>query len=298
MAVELFTPEQVQSSVRYDPLTKKGSVYDVIQLVTGQTNASQLFRRITERHPNIIPKCDDVKFPGYKQKPTKAAYLKDLIEIAWLCPGRNAEEFRANGAVTMCRALGGDLSLVEEIRARHQAITAEEQEALLAGTGVTTAEANARAVVPLNPEEQRALKLQNDHKALEIFERMGEASKRLKLWAEEEEDVRHRLFLEDTARNMFMRYASLVTGVESTAVETRLPLTLSDVAAQLGYKKLNEYELSAIGKKAARLYRKKHGRDPPKHAQYVGGAVRDVNSYTTDDRELVEQAVKQAMASD
>ena len=238
MAVATFTPAEILQKIRYDPSTKKGSVYDVIRLVTGceTKHAGQTLSSITDKFPEVTKNFGDFQFPGRGQRPTPVAFLKDLIEIAWLCPGKHAKEFRRTGAVTLCRALGGDLSLVDEIRARHGEVSETEQEALLAGTGVTAAEANGQALVPMHPEEERALKLRNDEQALDVFEKAGAAMKRLREWAAEEEDVRHRLFLEDTAKNMFVRYATLVTGVESslTGAEVRLPLTISGVAADLG----------------------------------------------------------------
>lgn len=35
MAVATFTPSEILQKIRYEPSTKKGSVYDVIRLVTG-----------------------------------------------------------------------------------------------------------------------------------------------------------------------------------------------------------------------------------------------------------------------
>ena len=58
-----------------------------------------------------------------------------LVEIAWLCPGRAAVNFRRKGAETVCRMLGGDLTLVDEIQRRHaQVAGTAEQEFLLADT--------------------------------------------------------------------------------------------------------------------------------------------------------------------
>ena len=303
MAVATFTPEQVLRSIRYDPLTKKGSVLDVVQLVTqcGQANATKVFQRITDQFPELLPRCQNLKFPGRGQRPTPVAFLKDLIEIAWLCPGKHAKEFRRTGAVTLCRALGGDLSLVDEIRARHQDISEEEQEALLAGTGVTVAEANGQAlVIPVDEQLRRyraeTMMIEEDARRAAL-DNVELAVKRMQAWAAEEADPRHRLFLEDTTRNMFMRYGALATGTEAQEVEVRLPLTISEVAAQMGHKRLTSGQLAAIGKLAARLYREAHGEAPHKHLQYVDGAARQVNSYTTADRELLEEAVRLAMSA-
>lgn len=57
-------------------------------------------------------------------------------------------------------------------------------------------------------------------------------------------------------------------------------------------KKLDAGTLSAIGKKAVRLYKEAHdGEAPPKHVQYVDGAARHVNSYTSDDVGVLKQAI-------
>lgn len=136
----MLDPNAFRAQIRYDPLTKKGSVLDVVQLVTDcrKDNVSTLYTRICNEYPDVSTKCANFKFPGQGQRPTPVAHISTLIEIAWLCPGKRAKEFRRTGAVTMCRALGGDLSLVEEIRQRHGEVAGtEEQAAFLAGTGVT-----------------------------------------------------------------------------------------------------------------------------------------------------------------
>ena len=58
-----------------------------------------------------------------------------LVEIAWLCPSKSAVNFRRKGAETVCRMLGGDLTLADEIQRRHaQVAGTAEQEFLLADT--------------------------------------------------------------------------------------------------------------------------------------------------------------------
>ena len=300
MAVARFTPEEILRSIRYDPLTKKGSVYDVVQLVTGcdQRHASRTFQRILDVHPNVHPKRADFKFPGQGQRPTPVAYLKDLVEIAWLCPGKHAKEFRRTGAVTMCRALGGDLSLVDEIRERHSTVTAEDQEALLAGTGVTAAEANGQALAVPDEEQLRryraetlALEVDARHKTLEIYTRMVEQ-------AGMELDERDKLFFQDAARN-FIRtqfgYQRMLEGDGTAAGEQMEQVTISEVAQAMGVR-LRRGEESSAGKAAAQLYREAHGVNPPKHKRFVDGAVRSVNLYFEKDRDLLEHAIRAVIA--
>ena len=63
-----------------------------------------------------------------KGRETPVADATTLVEIAWLCPGKTAVQFRRKGAESVCRMLGGDLTLVDEIQQRHEQLngTAEE----------------------------------------------------------------------------------------------------------------------------------------------------------------------------
>lgn len=300
MAVDRFTPSEILRKIRFDPLTKKGSVLDVIQLVTGcqQKNATRTFDSISEKFPDVLQKVKDFKFPGQGQRPTPVAYLKDLIEIAWLCPGRSAKEFRRTGAVTLCRALGGDLSLVDEIRARHGDVSADEQEALLAGTGVTAAEANGQALaatdqrkvladIEMTQAQAAKLRAEAEATAMQTYER-------LVAYGEREDDERDKLYFKDAARNFIRsRFPALEFKQESTQEDVQV--TISEVAGDMGVRLRRGIE-SRIGKVAAALYRDRHGTSPPKHLRFVDGAVRAVNLYFERDRDLLEEAVTTALA--
>lgn len=60
-------------------------------------------------------------------KITPVADAKTLIEIVWLLPGKKAHAFRHQSSEKVCRLLGGDLSLVSEIEARHATLQSTEQ---------------------------------------------------------------------------------------------------------------------------------------------------------------------------
>ena len=72
--------------------------------------------------------CHKLKING-KGRETPVADAATLVEIAWLCPGKAAVTFRRKGAESVCRMLGGDLTLVDEIQRRHTQVagTAEEE---------------------------------------------------------------------------------------------------------------------------------------------------------------------------
>lgn len=70
-------------------------------------------------------------------------------------------------------------------------------------------------------------------------------------------------------------------------------ITISSWALETGKGHLNKELLRKLGIRAAVLYRARHGgAEPLKHDQYVDGAMRSVNSYTEDDKELLEEAYR------
>ncbi len=131
------TAANLIDDIRVDKATQKGSVYDVIHIVSGKQEnyASQAFARIKKTNPEITPKCCRLKIDG-KGHVTPVADAATLVEIAWLVPGKAAAAFRRKGAESVCRLLGGDLQLVDEIQRRHAQVTGTaEEEFLLAGSG-------------------------------------------------------------------------------------------------------------------------------------------------------------------
>lgn len=288
MSLSSLAPSDILRRIRYDPLTKKGSVLDVIQLITGssQKYASLSLQRLQEQFPEVSTKCGNLKFAGPGQRFTPVAHLKDLIEIAWLCPGKHATEFRRTGAATLCRALGGDLSLVDEIEARHADVGGTaEQEALLAGTGVSQAEANGQAIVPA--EQERRFMLENDMLEARVREAALANYERLLEYSRTHEDERDRLFFVDASRN-YIRSRFSGRLLEDAPNE---PITISEVAKGMGVS-LRRGDEVKVGRAAAALFRAERGDDPPKHSQFVDGAVRRINSYFEKDRHILQDAVR------
>lgn len=122
-----LSSEEILKRIRYDPETKRGSVLDVVQLVTGcdQAHMSRTLTSILERFPDLNSLMPIHKFPGRGQRDTPVAPLPVLVKVIMLCPGKTALKWRLNAAEVLCRALGGDSSLCAEI---------QEQGRLVAGT--------------------------------------------------------------------------------------------------------------------------------------------------------------------
>ncbi|CAM9767678.1 unnamed protein product [Ectocarpus sp. 12 AP-2014] len=126
------------ATIRLDKDTEKGSVMDTIRMVLrcdsskANTALSRLFVNSQElgsgvaSASGVASRCTHLKING-KGKITPVADAKTLIEIVWLLPGKKAREFRSQSSEKIVRLLGGDLSLVSEIEARHATLQSTEQ---------------------------------------------------------------------------------------------------------------------------------------------------------------------------
>ena len=76
--------------------------------------------------------------------------------------------------------------------------------------------------------------------------------------------------------------------------QPRLEYPVSDRVIDLGYRPTNS-QLQQIGKKAKKLYLERHGTEPIKREQFVGGATRLVNVYGFNDLDLLDEAIALVM---
>ena len=93
------------------------SVIDVVEAITGQvkSNAGKTLERVKESHPEVYPNWINFRFPGRGQRETPIADVRGIVEIVMLLPGRHAARIRRQAAELLCRYLGGDLALVDEV---------------------------------------------------------------------------------------------------------------------------------------------------------------------------------------
>jgi hypothetical protein len=75
--------------------------------------------------------------------------------------------------------------------------------------------------------------------------------------------------------------------------EEREEVPISDRARELLGHNPDRSILTRIGRRAAALYRGKHGTEPPKHEQDIDGVPRKVNCYGPDDLDVVDAAIRE-----
>ena len=94
---------------------------DVAAAITSENHdaAAQDFRRMSERYPDVNAKCTDVKLVDSRgrrgQRNTKATDVRGIVEVVMLFPGRVAARDRSEAARILCRWLGGDLAIIDEV---------------------------------------------------------------------------------------------------------------------------------------------------------------------------------------
>ena len=93
------------------------SVYDIIKVAGNQKNPRMVWERLLETYgEEVVSFCDNLKFPGPGQRETPCINAKGLVKLLMWIPGKLAQEFRNQTADIMLRYLGGDTSLINEIK--------------------------------------------------------------------------------------------------------------------------------------------------------------------------------------
>ena len=253
--------------------------------------------------------------------------IRGLQRLLMILGGKVAAEYREIIEGTFTRIMAGDQSLIEVINANaasqapvqqaFRAALAQEPVApvldeaclgkkrehneisqdLLADRKLRLEEAEFHLKERL---EEAEFRLKEREKALEHLHRGMELIDSLKARNNTGMDEQTKLQFEDHIKNVFLSASSqfLPQRVipDGAPVESEPTLFGSDVAKKMGYACLDR-ELISIGRLIAKKFRAKHnGEEPSKRGQKIQGAMVQVNSYTEQDRDLVEQAVREIMS--
>lgn len=106
------------ATIRVDTATQQGSAIDLVRMVLQCTssNAHTALRRLQEDYPDLTASsCSQLRING-KGRLTPVADAKTLIQIVMRLPGKASAKFRWDSAEIVCRVLGGDEKLLEEIQ--------------------------------------------------------------------------------------------------------------------------------------------------------------------------------------
>ncbi len=101
-------------------------------------------------------------------------------------------------------------------------------------------------------------------------------------------DPRTQFLLKDQLRSI------LLEDKLQPALPGQVEWPISDRAVVLGHRP-SPPQLQQIGRKAVRLYQKRHGRKPVQREQFVGGTTRIVNVYSEADVDILDTAIALVM---
>jgi hypothetical protein len=123
----------VDGSIRITPMGQP-SVFDMIKVLGGQKAPHKAWERLTGSHPEVLTKCQNLRFPGPGQRETPVAKDKEAAYyILGLLPGAVGKKYREDAAQVFVQALDDPAALVEKLIPR---LTKEEldwHEARLSG---------------------------------------------------------------------------------------------------------------------------------------------------------------------
>lgn len=232
---------------------------------------------------------------GSGSSKTKLVSFEHAIELIMVLPGKVAKETRAKFANIIKRYLAGDKSLIVEINANAASNSPIAQLARGGGPSAGPVE---------DPDARRKRIRREDLEILQMEQDIQE--KRIKNvnsfmclmntirpdWMQT--DARFRLQTEDMIKNILVTPGPSVPALTDgePAPSQTASLSISQLVQELGGRPLKHADSCRAGALAAKRYRAAHDKDPPKHAQWVDGAERAVNSYTEKDRELLTAVLK------
>lgn len=104
------------------------SVYDVIRVMTEHTNTRMAFATMQQNYAEVVRNFTTFQFTGSGERATPVCTVPEIIELINILPGVRAARFRSAGAKVLVRVLGGDDSLVDEIRENSEKMSSISQE--------------------------------------------------------------------------------------------------------------------------------------------------------------------------
>jgi len=105
-----------EKEIRITP-NKQISVFDFIKVVGGQKVPKKTWYDIEKKYKNEVGTfCSHFKFQGIGQRLTPVINVQGMVKILFWLPGETAKQFRSKSAEVMIRYLGGDTTLIDELK--------------------------------------------------------------------------------------------------------------------------------------------------------------------------------------
>lgn len=236
-----------------------GDVVDMVMVVTGKdcNQANEVLRRMD---PALFDKARCVIRSGRRY-----ATLRDMITLIMVLPGKMAKELRSQFAEIIENYMRENL-YSDDGSSEHAGFKRKREQLEYLKT----------------EEEIRCMAQTRILAACAELERYRDPSRN-------NLDERTRLMMQDSLQNSILNTCFSVSLITNNSTPNK-PISIASVAKELGYKPTTA-DAKRIGLDLRNRYIDKHGNPPTKHDQLCDGRVTQVNSYTEQDRSLVEEAL-------
>jgi hypothetical protein len=267
---------------------------DLVMVVSGleRNQAGLSLRRVIDKNLlsiNLIERNTG----GKGNSRTQLVNLKDALQLVMVLPGEMAKSVRVQISNIMTDFFKGSESLVDQIRVNAASNSPICQLARASGGSVEDQEARRKRV---KREDLELVKLEHEIQDMRVKNFQNGMAIMTQIrpdWMQT--DARFRMQIEDMARNIMTTpvLAQRLTNGEQTgeSESNKASLSISQLAQELGCKRMLHAHMCSAGSRAAKLFRTRYGQDPPKHRQWVDGCERLVNSYTEADRGLLTEVL-------
>lgn len=234
---------------------------------------------------------------------TKLVTFGDALILIMVLPGKIAAQTRAQFAHILTRYMAGDQSMHDDINANAASdgsIPTMAREALKEDGWTEKLKRKREELEWIKMDEEGRMLTQqriaaeheNSRNMIEIRKTLIDDLSRLSNPDGSALEERARLLLKDDAMNQLLNQQAQNTSSPAAGHSPNKPISIASVAKELGYK-LSTSDAKKIGIDLKKRYMRAHdGNAPPKHEQLCNGLVMKINSYSEQDRSLVEQAIR------
>ena len=236
-----------------------GDVVDVVMVVTGK-NCNHANETLRNLKPSLFDNENFVIRNGRRY-----ASLRDIITLIMVLPGKMAKELRSQFAEIIENYIRENL-FSDDSSSEHAGFKRKREQLEYLKT----------------EEEIRCMAQTRILAACAELERYRDPSRN-------NLDERTRLMMQDSLQNSILNTCFSVSLTTTKSIQNK-PISIASVAKELGYKPTTA-DAKRIGLDLRKRYINKHGNAPAKHDQLCDGRVTQVNSYTEQDRPLVEEAL-------
>lgn len=295
--------DEIIASVRVDKATRFAAITDIVQLFgISDKNAARVYHDLPEA---IKSKCRFMPINNIGRD-MYCAPCDVLLEVIWVIPAKRTQEFRSECAKTICRVLGGDLTLAEQIERRHATISEPERSFFMAPATQPPPAIEAphhlivggQIICTVEPWMTPEIKNELMAAYLKRIKEYGAEcdAKRMKL-QREQIDIAERMQAHPSVisvlRDQLFNDVKGLRPLQDASQEIQY-LEISSLCRELGFKGFMNSDLVRIGQRAAKTCKELFpDRVIAKQIKLVDGKNRQVNCYEESDKPWLCDIIKE-----